>query len=409
MKTTLSKTILLLFIQFCFAQSATYEQDNFWMELDRPTGGMVFSLAVNSIAEVYAGMGNGVYLSNDDSNSWTLTGLEGITSYSLHIHQNGNVFAGTGGANSLYRMESIEYEWVPLISGIGNVISIMNVSSGDLFIGGWTGIYKSPNFGETWEQVLEAESGGWVVNAIIENSDGILFAGVTDYFGGGGVYRSLDNGDTWEHAGLNNKFISSFAINSNGMLFAGSRGDYEYGGGGVFRSEDNGITWEQLTYNLITSLAIDPNDVIYAGGPGGVFRTADTGDSWEHIITGMGSVSVEGLSLAPDGYLYAYHNKLHRSVEPVFTPNTILLPETIDIKIFPNPFNDFLNIELPIDQNLHEFIKIEVFDSAGRLVYCHNIDNQYSKTINLSFLRPGLYYVSLEASRQRFSRTILKY
>lgn len=113
------------------------------------------------------------------------------------------------------------------------------------------------------------------------------------------------------------------------MLFAGSRGDYEYGGGGVFRSNDNGNTWQEVAYNVwVTSMVIDPNDVLYIGctaefgGQGGVFRSIDNGESWELIVSGMSNYpNVEGLSLAPDGYLYAYHNKLYRSVEPVFTPN----------------------------------------------------------------------------------------
>jgi hypothetical protein len=166
-----------------------------------------------------------------------------------------------------------------------------------------------------------------VVNAIIENSDGILFAGVIDFFGGGGVYHSLDNGDSWQQVGLNNKFISSLAVSSSGVLFTGSRGDYEYGGGGVYRSEDNGLTWEEIAYNvLVTSMAIDPNDVIYIGctnehgGQGGVFRSVDNGDTWELIITGMGvRLDVDGLSLSPDGYLYAYSRwSLRRSVDSVF-------------------------------------------------------------------------------------------
>jgi photosystem II stability/assembly factor-like uncharacterized protein len=221
MKTTLKTAILLIFTQFCFAQ-------DFWMQLDVPENFVGRSMDANSLGWLFVGTNDGVYRSTENGFNLSKIGLENVV-LGLTIDIQDNIFAGSG---PIYLSTNNGEQWHE-ISTPSDVNDIF-VKEGLIVYGNWTGIYKSPNFGETWEQVLEAESGGWVVNAIIENSDGILFAGVTDYFGGGGVYRSLDNGDTWEHAGLNNKFISSFAINSNGMLFAGSRGSYDYSGSGVF-------------------------------------------------------------------------------------------------------------------------------------------------------------------------------
>jgi len=333
MKTTLSTTILLLFTHFCLAQ-------DFWMQLEVPEDTGVYCIKGNTNGQTYLGA-RGFHISLDHGLNWnptSFTELAGTIDVNLLT---GDIFVGNH-LGVFYSVDNGENWYSTSFNDNANIIFISKCNS--IFVGNWTGIYKSPDFGETWEQVLEAESGGWVVNAIIENSDGILFAGVTDYFGGGGVYRSLDNGDTWEHAGLNNKFISSFAINSNGMLFAGTRGSYDYSGSGVFLSEDLGNTWAQVAFSRVTSLAIDPNDVIYAGCENvGVIRSIDNGEYWELIVSGMGDYpDVDGLSLSPDGYLYAYSRwSLHRSLETVFTPNTILLQETIDIKIFPKSFHRF--------------------------------------------------------------------
>ncbi len=412
------KTLYICIFLFLFSIHSIAE--DFWMQMNRPTGGRVFSLAVNNKNEVFAGMGNGVYLTNDDGETWEHIGLLDITVYSLLIHQNGNIFAGTGGGggSNLFRMDSIGGEWTPLpIPGTSNVISIMSNSSGDLFISN-NEIFKSTDNGDNWTKVFHLDN-TQTITGIAENNDGVMFAGVTSWMGfgdGGGVYRSFDNGDTWEHVGLHNKYISSLAVSSTGVLFAGSRGDHEYGGGGVFRSENNGITWEKVAYNVwVTSIAIDPNDVLYIGctlehgGQGGVFRSLDNGKSWELIVSGMGNYpNVEGLSLAPDGYLYAYKNSLYRSVEPVFISSAIPTPEKIDIKIFPNPFSDFLHVELPNDQVLHGYLTIKIFDFAGKPMLSQNINHKQGRTMNLASLPPGLYYISIELNGQLYARPILK-
>ncbi len=492
MKTTLTTTILLLFTQFCFSQPAKQEQDDFWVGLEKPTQDMVFSLAVNSITEVYAGTVNGVYLTNNDSNSWILTGLEGITSYSLHVHSNGNVFAGTGGFNTIYRLNNFDEDWTPVFSCISNIISFASSSNNDIFAGsgGDYGVLRSTNNGDDWEQLLTLTDTEQT-NAILPFGNNQVFIGTTDFMGGGGVYRSMDNGDTWEHVGLHNEYISSLAINSTGVLFAGSRGHHEYSRGGVFRSVDNGITWEEVAINvLVTSMVIDPNDVLYIGctlehgGQGGVFRSLDNGDTWELIVTGMGVyLDVDGLSLSPDGYLYAYSRwTLHRSVEPVFeavysvsataipfeggevsgtgeythgqtatltatanegntfvnwtdTLGVVLSTETVysfsvasniklfanfeftnsiqqhsfsDINVYPNPFIDILNVVVTNEQLGHNSLSIKVFNSHGRLVLAKSLIIPQNKTINLSSLPPGLYFISIEIKGEKYTKPILK-
>ena len=67
--------------------------------------------------------------------------------------------------------------------------------------------------------------------------DTSIFAGTY----GGGIYRSIDNGLTWDsvNAGLKNKYIKSLTVNGQN-LFAGSDG------GGVFKSINNGAKWDSV-------------------------------------------------------------------------------------------------------------------------------------------------------------------
>jgi len=408
------KKILLLLL-FLAPALMGYAQD-FWIELERPTGGMVFSLAVSSKTEVYAGMGSGVYLSNDDSENWEHIGLDDITVYSLHIHPNGNIFAGTGGFNSIYRLNNFEEGWISVFSCVPNIISIASNSQGHIFAGSGShyGLLRSINNGDDWEQLVTLADTEQT-NTILSFEDNQVFIGATDFMGGGGVYRSTDNGDTWEQIGLRNKYIRSLAVNSQGDIFAGSVGDHYLYYGGFYKSTDNGGTWVELRNDvLVTSITITPEDHIYIGcsnehgTQGGVFRSDNHGETWVMINTGLNNQCVYGLSLAPDGYLYAYGNHLHRSVDPVFDPNVAPLQEANDLAVFPNPFIDFLHFQFSNDKYYAEDYSVKVFDPIGRLVFSQELGGLQDGTINLSSLPQGLYYVSVEIRGQRFSKSIVK-
>ena len=75
-------------------------------------------------------------------------------------------------------------------------------SKNNIFIGFWGGIYKSSNNGASWELVLTLGYMVETVNSIVENSEGILFAGTINFIGYGGIYYSTDQGDYWEHLAL---------------------------------------------------------------------------------------------------------------------------------------------------------------------------------------------------------------
>jgi len=151
------------------------------------------------------------------------------------------------------------------------------------------------------------------VQAIAISPDGVIFAG-TD---GGGVFRSDDGGMTWSptNRGLTHPFISSFAIDSEGRIFAGT-GSLSAGGSGVFRSDDRGETWTAVNTGLrnphIVCLALDRSrGILYAGtwnlpnNPGGVFRSEDGGRTWTRASSGLKNPYILSLAVAPNGDLYA--------------------------------------------------------------------------------------------------------
>lgn len=70
------------------------------------------------------------------------------------------------------------------------------------------------------------------------------------------------------------------------------------------------------------------------------------------------------------------------------------------IKIYPNPANDVLHIELPKD---HKDFKVEISDMNGRLIL--NTENE--KKLNTSSLTNGTYIVTVKSDQSSVSRKII--
>ncbi len=152
-----------------------------------------------------------------------------------------------------------------------------------------------------WRQT-NGPTGGEINAFAINNSNGYIFAGTL----GGGVFRSMDNGDNWTEVStdLTNKDIKALATNSSGYIFAAYRG-------GVFRSKNNGDNWSPVNTGLknagTSSFAINnSNGYIFAGSAdSGVFRSMNTGDNWMAVNTGLTNIKARALAVNLSGHIFA--------------------------------------------------------------------------------------------------------
>jgi photosystem II stability/assembly factor-like uncharacterized protein len=141
------------------------------------------------------------------------------------------------------------------------------------------GVYRSTNNGDSWELTNTGLTSTDVAALAINAADGYIFAGTFSQFGeGGGIFRSTDNGDTWteQNSGFTAFDVNALAINSSGHVFAGAAG-------GAFRSTDDGDNWSDISSGLIPlggnvwALAIDTGGYALAGtAGGGVFRSVES-------------------------------------------------------------------------------------------------------------------------------------
>ncbi len=126
------------------------------------------------------------------------------------------------------------------------------------------GLWKSEDGGDTWKRVLYANADAGAVDLILDpNNSRIIYASTwrirrTPYSlesggEGSGLWKSTDSGETWENISENKGLpeglwgISAVAIspvNSDRV-----RALIENDKGGVYRSDDAGKTWKKLNDN----------------------------------------------------------------------------------------------------------------------------------------------------------------
>jgi len=222
----------------------------------------------------------------------------------------------------------------------GRVTAVAGVpSQPNVYYFGGTGggVWKTTDAGVNWEPVTDGQLGTGTVGALaVSDSDpNIVYAGMGEVpirgnvSHGDGIYKSVDAGKTWKHAGLRDtRHIGRIRIHPRNpdIVYAAVLGHIfgPHDDRGVYRSKDGGKTWDKVLSRGrqagAVDLAMDPSNpnVLYAaiwhvkrtphslesGGPdGGLWKTTDGGDTWTDLTRnpGMpkGLVGKIGVAVSP--------------------------------------------------------------------------------------------------------------
>ena len=251
-------------------------------------GGRVTAVAgvVQDTSTFYMGAtGGGIWKTEDAGVSWSNVsdghfGTGSVGAIAVAPSDPNVVYAGMGEAS---------------IRGVAN-------SHGD-------GVYRSTDGGRTWAHLGLVET-RHIADVVVHPADpDVVYVAAQGHQGKAsrerGVYRSRDGGTTWEHvlfvsedAGASSLVID---VTNPRILYAGlwqhRRHPWrvESGGpdGGIYRSVDGGDTWEELTAGLPAEpgkigVAVSPARpervwAIVEAEEGGVFRSDDGGATWQRI------------------------------------------------------------------------------------------------------------------------------
>jgi len=246
--------------------------------------------AFNSSGHVFGGVSQGtggIWRSTDNGLSWVRVGLGKVYEHSVHsiaIAPNGNIFAGTT-TDGVYRSSDNGESWLHFTRGMksADVHALAVNALDELFIGvEGRGMFRSGDRGETWTQFypdpgLESCIAG--VMHVALNRQGHIFASWWHR-----INRSTNNGVDWTRLAIPccPKVVAINPQNEKEIFAGGYFPDTPGQPVGVMRSMNDGDTWEPL--NLpgadVWSLAVDPQERIFAGGIPGVWRSADHGLTW---------------------------------------------------------------------------------------------------------------------------------
>jgi hypothetical protein len=162
-----------------------------------------------------------------------------------------------------------------------------------LYAGAGAGhVWQSQN-GFAW-RLLTIPQASTPVAAITEGLGTSIFAATL----GSGSFRSDDDGRTWIPMNLPSSNTASQVAYSiftnNGAVFVGTFG-------GLFRSINNGVSWERLAFPAFAEKATSMQSVggvLYAATDGnGVWRTTDNGTTWQAVNDGIAGNEAQVYSL----------------------------------------------------------------------------------------------------------------
>ena len=413
-----SKTypVVFLLAVFLVIHNSAICQSDFWVKPGAIGDSIVNAIAFDTSSNPHVATNNGIYRSTDHGTHWTQIGLADSVITSIAIQATGQIFAGLLTGTGLFRSTDAGGHWIAVMVDTmipDNPIESLTIdASGHVFAGGNYILFRSTDNGLHWASY-------WLRNyifnismiqSVVQIPTGLVFAAHQS-----GVYRSSDDGTSWELKikGLDDTTATALGFDQTGYVYAGIWGM------GIYRSPDNGENWERsdngVTNHYISSLASNILDRVFVGtNGGGVFKTTDNGDNWQAVISGLTNLDIKCLAMSPDGYLYAGTNGggVFRSQQSTtgIERSSAPLPRQFNLgQNYPNPFNPSTDIRFTLSSERQ--VTLKVFDIRGReittLLYEKRQAGEYLVHWNAAGLPSGIYFYCLQAGKYMETKKML--
>ncbi len=167
-----------------------------------------------------------------------------------------------------------------------NIYSLSADNNGAVYAGGYgQGLYKSIDNGASWDS--SGLAGYWIREIDINAQGDIFVVGIGATYGSG-ILRSQDGGDTWEKVfGWEDNWggINCVHVADDGSIWTGM--NYSPQHNGIYRSTDNGASWDSVfsdTENFYT-ITSKPDGKIFVGSYDKAYRSLDNGETWAYYET----------------------------------------------------------------------------------------------------------------------------
>jgi photosystem II stability/assembly factor-like uncharacterized protein len=253
-------------------------------------------LSISDISKV-------LYRSSNSGDDWSPTAIHEAKIFSLHTTSTGAILAGTLGSG-IFKMLNGKTNWYSASYGsLGKNVYAIEHNDSIAFACTDEGLCRSFDDGETWDNITSSFFGGSVYDVTF-GDDGSFVVGSNF-----GVYVSSDHGGHWGAATLQNVKVFFLAKSPDGTIYAATESD------GIFRSVDNGYSWDSrgAIRNDIEALEVHPNGDLYIGIYGGILKSVDQGQSWISSAFTNTYVNAIAFNGGPDIIVGTY-NGIYRSL-----------------------------------------------------------------------------------------------
>jgi photosystem II stability/assembly factor-like uncharacterized protein len=264
---------------------------------------------------LYIGTSDGVYISTDGGTTWdpSATQLNDVSAIVITARAPGGLYAIAGG--KVYTTSDAATSWNYADSyrddNLAQCIAVNPRNPQEVYVGFLGGLYKSTDGRQTWTRSdagLQSEEGQPLdlrVLLVDPLDPSTVYASA-----GNQLFMSADKGQTW-------KFRSAIRANSEASILAlvadpkSGRTFYaSVDAGGLYKSSDGGERWQHVGEGLpaqhITALAVDPIDtqVVYVGyalgNQGCVARSTDSGNTLPTATNCITEADISVLAIDPE-------------------------------------------------------------------------------------------------------------
>ncbi|HEX9983602.1 MAG TPA: hypothetical protein VGF69_10080 [Thermoanaerobaculia bacterium] len=244
--------------------------------------------------------GGAIAVSNDHGRTWTRrdAGLEDFSVRAIAIDPHDPNFVVVGGLTGVYRSKDGGETWQQISEQINVESLAIDPRSRDrIFVGTWRQGWRTDNGGKTWTHIANGmvlDTDMFSITIDEKNPDNMWVATC------GWVYNTKNSGDLWTRYrdGFNNRRIHDVKIDpcNPDTVYAGSVA-------GLYRSEDQGKSWyvvsdEGLVINSIVLHPQRPNRIILAVEGDGVYISNDRGKTLKRYADGLHNLRIT--TVVPD-------------------------------------------------------------------------------------------------------------
>jgi len=437
------------------------------------TVGYIGGIAASNTNVFALTQSNALFFSTNSGKDWQLSSCNTGPSPRFLINRNGVLFAGDN-YEGLFRSTNLGESWEPAMWGLpaynyppNGYVSIQDIttdSSGlvavvfsDSLKNGYDypvySLYRSTDDGVSWNKlstipprakikwpknVFLAASEGWgfdrstdsgknwtsAIGAIaqaqidgIYESYGVIFA--PSYFPVPKLFRSSDEGLTWEEEGYPNATMISDIFGINEYLFAGTDNN-------VWRSSDLGKTWEGASSGSpgrFSGHFIAKGDTLISATDKGIGISTDSGDHWYKLEGNLPDNAGIGSLASGEGFLLAgvyvpnstspnslWRMPLSQVVASAKKTVGMNLPRSPFLEQnYPNPFNPTTTIQFALPNA--EYATITIFDVLGQKVAVvadgYFSPGEHSIQWNAAAFPSGIYFYKLQTKQYSDTRKLI--